>query len=164
VRRCAPLVAAIVVATAGCAPASLVRRERVFDRPTFAEVDALTLALLPRRVRDCGVQNEPRDLFIVPRVWPAVDCISAALAARQPFVVRYEGLTMDSGTETVFVGRRDGVYRIYQDRAGPFTLERCARDAVRVTSGGGVICPRWLLVFDLRKEQLPTRWPAYLKN
>ena len=54
-------------------------------------------------------------------MWPAVDCISAALAARHPFVVRYEGLTMDSGTETVFVARHNRVYRIYQDRAGPFT-------------------------------------------
>jgi hypothetical protein len=152
VRRRAPLVAAIIaVAAAGCAPSSLVQRERVFDRSTFAEVDVLTLTLLPRRVHDCGVQSEPRDLFIVPRVWPALDCISAALAARQPFVVRYRGMTIDSGTETVFVGTRDVVYRIYEDKAGPFTLERCARDDVRVTSGDGVTCPRWLLVRDLRK-------------
>jgi hypothetical protein len=40
---------------------------------------------------------------------PPADCISAA---RQPFVVRYRGMTMESGTETMSVGRRDGVYRI----------------------------------------------------
>jgi len=109
------IVVVAAVAAAGCAPSSLVQRERVFGRPTFASVDALTLALLPCRVRDCGIQGEPRDLPFIPRVWPATGCISAALAARQPFVVRYRGMTMVSGTETVFVGRRDIVHRIYED-------------------------------------------------
>jgi len=85
VRRRAPLVAAIIaVVAAGCAPSSLVQRERVFDLSTFAGVDALTLALLPRRVRNCGVQSEPRVtcprwLFVVdllkeqlPNRWPAI--------------------------------------------------------------------------------------------
>ncbi len=156
----APLVAAIIaVVAAGCVPASLVQRERVFDRPTFAGVDALTFTLLPRRVRGCGVQSEPSHRPSMPHTWPAADCISAALAARHPFVVRYRGMTMDSGTETAFVGTRDVVYRVYEDKAGPFTLERCARGDVRVTSAGGVICPRWLLVRDLLEEPLPAGPP-----
>ena len=149
----APLVAAIIaVVAAGCVPASLVQRERVFDRPTFAGVDALTFTLLPRRVRGCGVQSEPSHRPSMPHTWPAADCISAALAARHPFVVRYRGMTMDSGTETVFIGTRDIVYRIYKDTAGPFTLERCGRDDVLVTSDHGVACPRWLFVRDVWKE------------
>jgi len=139
----------IAVAVAGCAPSSLVQRERVFDRPTMADVDAFTLTLLPRRVRDCGVHGQPIDRPLMPNVWPAADCISAAVAARQPFVVRYRGSTMDSGVETVFVGTGDVVYRVYKDTAGPFTLERCALNDVRVTSDHGVTCPRWLFVRDL---------------
>jgi hypothetical protein len=140
----------VAIATA-CAPASLVKREHVFE-PTMAEVDALALQLLPPRARDCGVHGEPADLPFVARVWPATDCISAALAARQPFVVRYRGMTMDSGTETAFAGTGDAVYRIYEDRTGPFTLESCSRVEVRVTSHDGVTCRRWLLVRDLRKQ------------
>jgi len=63
---------------------------------------------------------------------------------------------VDSGTVTAFAGTRDVVDRIYQDRAGPFTLERCSNDEMRVTSGDGVTCPRWLLVRDLRKD--PVRY------
>jgi len=153
VSRRAPLVAAtIAFAFAACAPSSLVQRERVFDRPTMADVDALTLTLLPPRVRDCGVHGQPMDRPLMPNVWPAADCISAAVAARQPFVARYRGSTMDSGVETVFVGTGDVVYRVYKDTAGPFTLERCAPSDVLVTSDHGVTCPRWLFVRDVRKE------------
>lgn len=148
---CALLAAAIVVATANCAPALLVQRESVFERTTMADVDALALRLLPRRVRDCGVQNEPRDLPFTTHEWPAVNCISAALAAHQPFVVRYRGMTMDSGTVTAFCSTRDVVYRVYKDTAGPFTLERCPYDDVRVTSGQGVTCRQWLLIRDMRR-------------
>jgi hypothetical protein len=133
--------------------APFVQRQRVFDRKTMSDVDALTLQLLPRRVRDCGVHGAPANAVFAPAEWPALDCIAGAIRNRQPFVARYIGNTMDSGTETVFVGTTERVYRIYKDTAGPFTIEQCSDAAVQIVAEHGVGCTQWTLVRDLRKAE-----------
>jgi hypothetical protein len=117
----------------------------------MSDVDALTLQLLPHRVRDCGVHGAPANLVFAPAEWPALDCIAGALRNRQPFVARYIGNTMDSGTETVFIGTRERIYRIYKDTAGPFTIEQCSYATVQIVAERGVVCTQWTLVRDLRK-------------
>lgn len=90
---------AIVFALSGCASGT-VHRERVFDQKTMPDVDALTLQLLAPRVRDCGVHGAPANMVIAAAEWPALDCIAGALRDRLPFVARYIGNTMDSGTSS----------------------------------------------------------------
>jgi hypothetical protein len=143
-----------------CTTVPMETREHAFAKKILPDVDALALSLAPRRVVNCGLATDPvnLDIMIFPKRledWPAphLDCVADALRRQSPFVLRFSGNTMDSGTETAFVGTRAGLYRIYKDTAGPFTLDYCPYHAARVDRRSGVACSlSWSHVRDLRAD------------